>query len=211
MKFDLPIPPELAHLKRDERGYPIPFFVSTKNGKPQFQLLAAEKQLICIDKKLCPICGKKLHKEAYYFVCGPIGLYNRFHSDPAMHRLCAEFSMQACPHLYYEHARRREIKGPGAETVIKAEHQARHKPTELFLAKASKFWKEPGFNNTIGIRFTLVSWQRYEYKDGLLEIDDSPKGRGGSSYQLSPENEAIRQGAGTQSVLNSLNQKRKER
>lgn len=208
MKFDLLIPTELAHLKRDKRGYPIPFFVSTKNGEPQFQLLSGEKQRLCVDNKLCPICGKKLYKEGAYFICGPIGLHNRVSTDPPMHRVCAEFSLQACPHLYFEKAQRREVKGMEDGPPNK-EHMA-PKSQELFLAKASKFWFEKAEVGPPVIVFALVSWQRYPYVNGFLEIDNSPEGRGGTAFQLSAEKEYERSGAGINAVLKSLNPKGKK-
>lgn len=209
MKFDVPIPPELAHLKRDDRGYPIPFFVSKVDGKPQFQVISQEKQVMCVERKLCAICGKKLYKDGAYFVSGPMGLFNKFQTDPGMHRVCAEFSLRACPHLYYEKSQRRDVKGPISETLAPNDHMAMAKPTEIFLAKGSKFWLEKIDNGNTGVAFTLVSWQRYIYIDGLLEIDNSAEGRGGSTFKLSAEKERERQGSIFNAIFKSVNPKRK--
>jgi hypothetical protein len=43
MAFNLDIPKELSHLKIDSRGYPIPYFVSEINGKPEFRFLQPER------------------------------------------------------------------------------------------------------------------------------------------------------------------------
>ncbi len=210
MKFDDPIPPELAHLKRDERGYPIPFFVSMVGHKPQFQLISQQKQIICVEKKLCPICGKKLYKDGAYFISGPMGLYNRVSTDPGMHRVCAEFSLRACPHIYYEKSKRREIKGEVAETLGPDDHMAKEKAPEIYMAKASKFSLDKLDNGATVIDFILVSWQRYIYKNGFLEIDNSPEGRGGSKFELSAEKERERQGATFNAIFKSVNPQRKK-
>lgn len=210
MKFDTPIPSELAHLKRDKRGYPIPFFVTYKNGEPQFQIVSVEKVITCVDKKICPICGKKLYKDGSYVVSGPMGLHNRITSDAPMHRVCAEFSIKACPHLYYEKAKRRAINEETAATLLPNDHMAQEKPDELFLAKVSnKFSLMPTPSNAVVIKYTLISWQRYRYKEGFLEIDQSEGSRGGATFHLTPEKEAERQSKGAEALLNALNRGRK--
>lgn len=183
MKFSIPIPKELAHLKLDDRGYPIPFFAPIINGKPDFKVLSKEKQKICIDESKCAICGKKLFKDGMYFITGPWGLYNRTVIDPPMHLVCAEFALKACPHMFYEKAERNKVTA-GALSV----NSAKEKSEVIILIKSKKYQldkkTEPG---KIFFRFTVISWQQYMYVDGRLQMDLSEKGRGGPNYQLPPE------------------------
>ena len=165
------IPSFLAHLKVDGRGYPIPFFVGYIDGKPDFRLLDAKKQVICFEQKLCSVCGKKLFKDSLFFISGPQGLSNAISTDPGMHRDCAEYSMKFCPHLYFEKSERRETgevyqlaKMNTDQAVIVA------KPNELFVIKADKYWKVPnpqGGGFYIGYR--VIKAERYIYKNGTLE------------------------------------------
>lgn len=168
MKFNFDIPEALAHLKIDERGYPIPFFVSRPNGKPDFRLLDATKYDLCITKKLCAICGKKVHPGSYYFISGPIGLQNKTCTDSAMHRVCAEFSLKVCPHMYFEKAEYRD--GGAKDLVPENPFHLQTKPTELFLVKAKKFepFKREGYSM---IKFWPVSTERYIYENGKLIKD----------------------------------------
>jgi hypothetical protein len=88
MKID--IPEFLSHLKVDPRGYPVPFFVKILDGVPQWQYQSDQKRYMAVERHLCHICGKKLHKDYFYFISGPHGLKNKTCSDAAMHRDCAE-------------------------------------------------------------------------------------------------------------------------
>lgn len=102
------IPAFLSHLKVNNNGYPIPYFVAYKDGKPDFRLLDPQKQVFCATHKKCAICGKKLFDKSYYFISGPEGYKNKVSTDPAMHRQCAEYSINSCPHLHLQKAHRRE-------------------------------------------------------------------------------------------------------
>jgi hypothetical protein len=167
MAFNLDIPSQLAHLKKDSRGYPIPYFVSEVNGKPEFRFLRPERLEMIIERKLCHICGKKLPTDFFYFISGPIGLKNRISTDAAMHRICAEFSLQACPHLFLQKAERRDNDPIAKELVSKDPAMIIEKPDELFLVKCDKFRviKEGGRGY---IHYRPVSWERYIYLEGML-------------------------------------------
>lgn len=160
-----PIPKELSHLKIDERGYPIPFFVTNRNGKPDFVLLNTERQMQCVEKKLCPICGLKLYKDYSYVITGPLGLKNCMVTDPPMHRVCAEFSLRACPHMYFQKAERKET-GVDRDAVQEAIHNL-DKPAVLFLVKIDKIKQRP-HEGHVYLNFRPVSAEQYEYRNGLL-------------------------------------------
>lgn len=166
MRKDLIIPKQMSHLKIDPRGYPIPFFVPIVNGEPNFKYADHRKQELAIEKKLCHICGLKLIPKSYYFITGPMGLKNRVVTDAAMHRECAEFSLQACPHMFFQKAERKadEDMAPMAGALIMA------KPSELYLIKSDKF--EARFNHQYGyklIHFRVTGTDKFIYVDNKLQ------------------------------------------
>ncbi len=165
------IPPFLKHLKvHDKTGYPIPFFVAYRDGIPDFRLLDQQKQLYCVDQKLCAICGKKLIKDAYYFISGPMGFANKISTDPAMHQECAIYSLETCPHLHFEKAQRRET---GIEDLHKEGQADLHildKPNVMIMAKARHFDKfpNPAQRGAWLIRYKPVSFDAWVYENGIL-------------------------------------------
>ena len=103
------LPPRIARLWKDERGYPVPAFVewvrdaeAAKRGEP-----GAHPDFRCADfafrerafkTGLCWICGDKLGVHRVY-VIGPMCVINRVTMEPASHRDCATFAATACPFL----------------------------------------------------------------------------------------------------------------
>lgn len=160
------IPKQLQHLKVDERGYPIPFFVPIVKGKPEFRYMDAKKVDMAIDQHLCHICGKKLHPDYFYFISGPIGLMNGVSSDAAMHRECAEFALEVCPHMLYQKAERK-VEESGPTPHIKK------KPDCLFLIKTSKYKAKfyPEFGYRL-IHYKPVGAEKYIYINNKLQKDE---------------------------------------
>lgn len=167
MKFSLPIPKELAHLKTDDRGYPIPFFVSIIDGKPEFRFLKPERLQMIIDKKLCHICGKKLPTDYFYFLSGPQGLQNRVSTDAPMHRGCAEFSLFACPHLFLQKAERRDNDERAKMAHDPHKAMIMDKPDLIFLDKCNKV-KQFMIDGRSYLRFFPVATQKYIYENNRL-------------------------------------------
>jgi hypothetical protein len=165
------VPNFLSHLKIDERGYPIPFFVAYVNGKPDFRMLEVTKQKQCVEKKLCSICGKKLF-EYQYFITGPMGLKNGTHSDPPSHRECAEYSMNICPHLYFEKADRNDRGEIYKESAAQNTTGIMHKSKELYLIKSDKYKLVRVPEGHI-LQFRKVSWEKYIYLNGILTKENS--------------------------------------
>ena len=128
MNPNITIPDRIAKLPKDERGYPVPFFVQWFDdfgnptnwgvGVPDQRVADERKLYECRDKKLCWICGQPL---TYWiaFIGGPMSCKNRTFSDGPMHVECAEFSAVACPHLAHPGAKRRA--GGGKELAYKPE------------------------------------------------------------------------------------------
>jgi len=98
---------------------PIPWFVETVNGEPDFRVVKTARMFDAIDKRLCWICGERLGQHMA-FNLGPISAINRMSSEPPGHKECALYSAQACPFLSHPNKDRRtaglpdEIEpGPG--------------------------------------------------------------------------------------------------
>lgn len=164
--MNIAIPQNLKHLKVDKRGYPIPFFVPIIKGEPNFRFLDERKQILCLEKKLCPICGTKLCKDYFYFISGPIGLKNCTASDPAMHKECAEFAMKVCPYMFFRKTDRKEHVPDDSVHIDE-------KPDHLFLIRSNK-WKiiRIPTNGQRVIRFRVVDWVQYDYVNDRLTPKD---------------------------------------
>ena len=105
------IPSRIARLPRDERGYPVPWFVSWIDGKPEFRCADGRKFGMAIKHKLCWVCGQRLGNRMA-FVLGPMCGVSRTTAEPPCHPGCAEFSAKACPFLTKPKAVRREANLP---------------------------------------------------------------------------------------------------
>lgn len=96
-----PIPHWMKHLKRDRRGYPIPYIVLIdKEGKPHFTINEESRRQEVIKKQLCGICGRKLVRWRA-LVGGPVSAFleDGAYIDPPMHIECAHYALQVCPFI----------------------------------------------------------------------------------------------------------------
>jgi hypothetical protein len=126
MLAKLPSPPiRIAHLPKDHRGYPIPWFVAwlaedldgklvevdrqRPGAKADFRILGRGKRELAVKKRLCWVCGEPLGVHQV-FPIGPMCSVNRTTMEPPCHRACAEYSATACPFLTVP-ARRRNEEG----------------------------------------------------------------------------------------------------
>jgi hypothetical protein len=109
-----PIPSNIAGLPRDDRGFPIPWFVQWIEegraarpgiGHPDFRVMDAEKFALALRQPRCWVCGQMLGRHRV-FVIGPMCSVNRVISEPPLHRECAEWSVKACPFLARPRMRR---------------------------------------------------------------------------------------------------------
>jgi hypothetical protein len=123
MTVQLPSPPiRIARLPKDDRGYPVPWFVAwTKeaNGTlcevmpectgatPDFRILASGKRELAVKKRLCWICGEPLGVHQV-FAIGPMCAVNRTTMEPPGHRACVEYAAKACPFLTRPRQKRNE-------------------------------------------------------------------------------------------------------
>lgn len=102
-----PIPPKVARLPRDHRGFPVPWFVQWFDngepcdfgkGTPDFRVADARKLATAVKQNRCYVCGETLGQYKA-FVIGPMCAINRTIAEPPNHRDCAIFSATACPFL----------------------------------------------------------------------------------------------------------------
>lgn len=119
MHFDLEsiMPPAVALLPRDRRGYPVPWFVYAEPGvEPDLRIADGRKRLIAHRDGLCWVCGSRLGRHRV-FVGGPLSVANRSFSDWCSHEACALFAARACPALNGEMVRRPGRDKPEASRV----------------------------------------------------------------------------------------------
>lgn len=127
-----PIPPRVALLPLNERGYPVPWFVAwvrpyvaegvpemvpcssrDEDARPDFRVIRAGAISSAMRDDLCWICGERLGTYRA-FVIGPMCAVNRVSSEPPSHEDCARFAAMACPFLTVPKMERREGHLPAA-------------------------------------------------------------------------------------------------
>lgn len=104
-----PQPARIAALRKDHRGYPIPWFIQwmldgeprdpgDPGAEPDFRIIDQRKRVVAMNADRCWVCGQQLgiHR---IFAIGPMCVINRVSMEPPSHRDCAEFSAVACPFL----------------------------------------------------------------------------------------------------------------
>jgi hypothetical protein len=101
------MPDRMKILKRDERGFPVPWFVHWEDDKPDFRVISPGKLTMAYKFERCWICGGQLGVHRICVV-GPMCVVNRVTSEPPSHRGCAEFAAKACPFLVKPRMRRNE-------------------------------------------------------------------------------------------------------
>jgi len=107
------MPPAIENLPRDERGYPVPWFVAwLANGQPEFRCMDRKKLVRAVKERRCWVCGERLDLKQHVFVIGPMCSINKTSAEPPCHEACAEFSARNCPFLTKPAAVRREANLP---------------------------------------------------------------------------------------------------
>ncbi len=82
-------------------GHRIPFVLSWQDSVPNFQAIDPGKVRLCLEQRLCGICGGKMGKRIA-FVGGVRS--DRF-INPPNHRSCANEAIKDCPFLNGERVR----------------------------------------------------------------------------------------------------------
>lgn len=110
------MPPLIARLERDARGYPIPKFVDRRadvDGKPDFRVMDPAHLMACVRKKLCWVCGCTMGRNMA-FAIGPMCAVNRISSEPPSHLACVQYAAKVCPFLAVPEMRRIDHNMPAA-------------------------------------------------------------------------------------------------
>ena len=102
------LPPHMATLKRDKRGYPVPAFVEWIDGEPNFAVANPDHFKRCVAYNRCWICGNTMGTFKA-FVIGPMCVVNRVSAEPPSHRACATFAALNCPFLTRPLAKRADV------------------------------------------------------------------------------------------------------
>jgi len=128
------LPPRVARLPVDSRGFPVPWFVAwlrlgepsnPGTGVPDFRVVDTRKLVRAVADNLCWVCGDRLGKHLA-FVIGPMCAINRVISEPPSHRDCAIFSATACPFLSRPRMRRNERDMPPVTVPAAGMHISRN-------------------------------------------------------------------------------------
>jgi hypothetical protein len=109
-------PARIARLPLDERGFPVPKFVTWINGKADFRLADTQWTRRAMRERRCFLCGEPLGR-FMAFVIGPMCAVNRTTSEPPCHKDCAEFAVQSCPFICFPNRDRNPHDLP--ETKVK--------------------------------------------------------------------------------------------
>ncbi len=132
---EVQMPPRIARMATDRRGYPIPYTVMYVNGVPDFTAVDPKKWLTLLKIQGCGICGGTLHGRMF-FVGGPLCAENRLFFDHPMHEECATYALQVCPFLCIPkmHYRKETSLPPGAN-ILKS--VSKDKP-DVFMLGSSR-------------------------------------------------------------------------
>jgi hypothetical protein len=128
-------PTRIADLPTDPRGYPVPWFVSWREGTPNFPVIDAHKLGVAWNNELCWVCGGKLGAHRGWVV-GPMSVIEGATPEPPSHYDCALFSVTSCPHLTTPAARYRQSDESAPDYAPQANiSKSRSAATAIWLTK----------------------------------------------------------------------------
>lgn len=170
---DIPLPPRMGRRPVNERGFPVPWFVSFINGKWDFVNLNPRKIIEAYNRKICWLCGEPLGQYKA-FAIGPMCSINRVSSEPPAHADCAEYAVRACPFLARPNAKRNTAAALNDGEAVPG-IMIQHNPGAN-LIWITKTFKPMRAND--GVLFALgeptsVSWWAKGRKATRAEIDAS--------------------------------------
>ena len=165
MQAAIPIPAALTGRPRFA-GLPVPYFVATVAGRPDFRLLDPARQRACFVYGKCGICGQATPAPTF-LICGPLGLQNRVHTEPPVHEACARYALANCPYLSRENGERRTDYPAGAR---ESHGGVAAKPTELLLVELDKRQVLRVPTGQL-LNFRPRRTQRFYYEGGVLVED----------------------------------------
>jgi hypothetical protein len=156
------MPGRIRALPRNKAGYPVPWFVATIDGQPDFRVIKPGAIADAVGNKRCWVCGCPfLRQEDRAFTIGPMCAVNRVSAEPPSHRDCAVFSARFCPFLSVPQMTRRE----------------KHKPAEAANPAGIMITRNPG---------VALVWVT-GYRSWRLK----PDGSGGTLFDIGEPREAL--------------------
>lgn len=203
-----PMPPRIAALPIDARGYPVPWFVAWVDGVPEFRMADGEKWRRAIEEARCWVCGGVLGKYLT-FAIGPMCSVNRVTSEPACHRNCAEWSVQNCPFLLRPHMVRRQDEEINNERLVaeSAGTALARNPgvTALWTTQTYHLFDAGNRKPLIALGPPVhVAWWREGRHATRREVQESIAGGLPALQQLAEEQDALDVGAGAVKELSRM-------
>jgi hypothetical protein len=157
------LPPRMAKLARDKRGYPIPYStLILPDGTPDFAAANEPIRLKCIFDHLCPICGDKLDYWVY-FIGGPKSHESRVFFDPGMHEECARYSAAVCPFIRNEGMRYRKVTpAQTADGIVHVRHPTESdvRPDKMGIFVTRKY---EAVRSKAGLYIKASPWKNVEW------------------------------------------------
>lgn len=153
------LPARMRTLPRDSAGRPIPKFVETIDGVPDFRVMATDHLRRAVKTKACWVCGEMLGRLAV-FTAGPMCLVNLNSAEPPSHYECARYSARLCPFLSNPDKVRREAHLP--ETRVIAGFSIPRNPGVAALIVV-RSWKPYLDHTGRGVLFEMGTPERVEW------------------------------------------------
>lgn len=138
------MPLRMRALARTDAGYPVPWFVATIDGKPDFRVIERGRIDYALRNPVCWVCGGiRLYGAPAAFVIGPMCAINRTTTEPPSHPECADYSATHCPFLTIPRMHRKagvpdEARNP-AGTMIRRNPGA----ALVWLSRAWRPYRDP--------------------------------------------------------------------
>ncbi len=132
----IPMPTGVSLLKKDDRGFPIPYFAAYIDGKPDFRVIDPDHHRRCIDYKLCGICGYHFGGKPAAFVGGPKSIESHLFLDAPLHEECATYALRVCPYLAAPTFRTHHVYIDGA---VELKPPGQQRPDTFFMGISDRF------------------------------------------------------------------------
>lgn len=168
------VPPRVAALPKDERGYPIQVTAGKgTDGKIDFRAISMSVWATCVKHRRCGVCGEPLGRFVA-FVGGPQSMASRAFMDAGMHKDCAQYACQVCPFIAAPRfAYARALPVLEGQTVVINEAVSTNRPSYFGLGVTRYYSVVPNGSDSLAI--IAQSWDYVEWWKEGVRYDDEPK------------------------------------